>query len=51
MPADSDSYNPTLFVADGEPYDSHKLQNGQTKQKSQRGREGRGKMAKTYIVT
>lgn len=34
MPADSVSYNPILFVADGGPYDSRKLQNGRPKQRS-----------------
>lgn len=49
MPADSVSYNPILFVADGGPYDSRKLQNGRPKQRSYTGRKGRERMAKTHF--
>lgn len=56
MPSDSISYNPTLFEADGGPYDSRKLQNGRPKQRSKKkkkkkGREGGGmaRMAKTHF--
>lgn len=49
MLLDSISYNPVLFVANGEPYDSRKLQNGQPKQRSERGRKGRERMVETYI--
>lgn len=43
MPSDSVSYNPILFVADGQPYDSRKLQNGRPKQRKKGGRRGGGK--------
>lgn len=51
MPSDSVSYNPILFVADGGPYDSRKLQNGRPKQRSEKRmkREGGGRMAKTHF--
>lgn len=49
MPSDSVSYNPILFVADGGPYDSRKLQNGRPKQRSEKGKKGRGRIAKTHF--
>lgn len=53
MPSDSVSYNPTLFEADGGPYDSRKLQNGRLKHRSKKKerKEGGGtaRMAKTLF--
>lgn len=49
MLLDSISYNPILFVADGKPYDSRKLQNGRPKQRSETGRKGRKSRAETHF--
>jgi len=49
MPVDSVSYNLILFIADGGPYDSRKLQNGRPKQRSWRRRKGGLGMVKTHF--